>query len=127
MLTVLLLACLAGVTFGLARFQAWALVPIVFLSSLVVAILGFRLDLGLVRTALAVVAANALVEFAYLIGAVLSAESPKQHQLPDRLPANRETLRTIRIAIADELRVYSRRPMTCRSNCALKLAILEAR
>lgn len=125
MLTVLLLACVAGVIFGLARFQAWALVPIVFLSSLIVSILGFRLDLGLVRTAFAVVAANALVEFAYLIGAALYAEVPKHQELPDRLPSNGRRLNTIQMAIA-ELGGYFAPPDDMPQQLRAKLAILEA-
>jgi hypothetical protein len=120
-----LLACVAERTLGLARFQAWALVPISIASSLIAVIIGFSLDLGLVWTALVVVAAVSLLQISYLICAILYADSPQRHQAPYQLPAKRQPLSSIQKAIAKELRVYFAPP----DNIQLRaqLAILEDR
>lgn len=105
MLAVLSFACATGAACGLARLKVWALIPASTIFVMIAVGLGSYLDLTWGRIALIVFAVLMLLQVAYLIGAVLSGR-PTRHQVSDCLPAERELIRIVQMAIADELRVY---------------------
>ena len=105
MLAVLSIACAAGAACGLARLKVWALIPASTIFAVIAVVFGSSLGLTGGRIVLIVFAVLMLLQVSYLIGAVLS-ETPARHQVSHRLPAERELLWTVQMAIADELRVY---------------------
>lgn len=105
MLAVLSLACVAGAACGLARLKVWAIIPASTIFSLIVVILGSYLGLRWGRIALTVFSVLMLLQVSYLVGAVLS-DAPKPQRVSGHVPPKQELFRTVRTAIAQELRVH---------------------
>lgn len=127
MWVVLTLAFAMGAGLGLARLRVWALIPAAITSFLITAIIGSGLGLTLGRIPLVLFAVFTLLQVAYLIGAVL-ADVPERQRVSDGVPAQQELLRTVQMAIADELRVYFAPSLDdVPQQLRAKLAMLESR
>jgi hypothetical protein len=123
MFGVLLLACAAGAACGLARLEVWAIIPTSAFFLLIVVALGSHLGLPWDRIAIIVFSVLMLLQVSYLIGTVLfepSNASPVSDQ-------NRELLRTVRTAIAQDLRAYFQPLDDMPPQLRNKLAQLEGR
>jgi hypothetical protein len=128
MLVILSLACAAGLACGLTRLKALALISATIIFSLLAAVGGAFLNLGLGRTAIVLFCVIMLLQVSYLIGAALS-DAPKPKRISIHIPPKHELFRSVQTAIAQELRVYFEPPPLDDVPPQLrnKLALLETR